>query len=155
MNFYKNFFLLSQCIFFSCKNYKTIAKCENLVKEQWNRKEVLQNELKVEDDQDKVSFVVDVFYGDDVQYQNIFLKIKIKDEFENIVFEKEDIMLMLFDASTGVPLGRKIFREQHLEFLIDEGLKIQSGIYKIEISQMTRADNLYGIKKIETKLCSL
>ena len=155
MNFYKKFFLLSQCIFFSCKNYKTIAKCENLVKEQWNRKEVLQNELRVEVDQDKVSLVVDVFYGDDVQYQNIFLHVKLSDVDGKIIFEKEDLMLMLFDASTGVPLGRKIFREQHLEFLIKEKLKIKNGIYKVEISQMTRAENLYGIKKIETKLCNL
>lgn len=111
--------------------------------------------MKVEVDQNKVSLVVDVFYGDDVQYQNIFLHVKLSDVDGKIIFEKEDLMLMLFDASTGVPLGRKIFREQHLEFLIEEDLKIQSGIYKIEISQMTRAENLYGIKKIETKFCSL
>ena len=153
MKFYKKLLFCSQLIFSSCEKYKVISNTELLIKNQWNRKEILQGELKMKGNYEKVSLVVDVHYGDDVQYQNIFLHVTLKDAEGNVVFEKPDLMFMLFDPATGYPLGRKIFRKQHLEFLVEENLKLKKGIYKIEIIQMTRAERLYGIKKIETKLC--
>jgi gliding motility-associated lipoprotein GldH len=154
VNFYTKFFL-SQCIFFSCERSQTISSCENLVNEQWNREDILQNYLTVGEHNANGSLTVDVYYGVEVQYQNIFLWVRLSDIEGTVVFEKKDLMLMLFDAKTGVPLGRKIFEEQHLEFLVEKSLKIKKGIYKIKISQITRAENLCGIKKIKTKLCLL
>lgn len=152
MHFHKKIFLVSQCICLSCEKYKTISEIELLVKDQWNRKEVLQNKLKVDKDCDNVGFVVDIHYGDDVQYQNIFLHVTLKDAEGSVIFDKPDLLLMLFDPATGYPLGRKILRKQHLEFIIDENIKLKQGDYFLQISQKTRAENLCGINKIVCKL---
>lgn len=148
MNFIKKVLLLSQCFFLSCDHYRTICKCENVIVEQWNRNSVIKNKMTIDKDYNNVGLLIDIHYDDDVQYQNIFLCVKLIDGDGNIMFEKKDLMFMLFDSTSGVPLGRKVFRKQHLEFLITDELKLKKGTYQLEIKQMTRAENLCGIKKI-------
>ena len=112
----------------------------------------LKNELNITEDFPKLNLVLDIFYDNDVQFQNIFLQVKVKDATGEVVLENDDLMLMLFDAKTGYPLGRKLFRPQHLEFLVGEKIPMQKGNYSIEISQLTRAEHLYGIKKVSMKI---
>ena len=151
MKFYKRLIFCVLFIFFSCEKYKVISSFELSLKDPWNRKEVVEKQLTVDNVYDKVGFVLDIYYNEEVQYQNIFLHIKLSDAEGNVIFEKPDLMLMLFDPATGYPLGRKIFRKQHLEFLITEDLKLKEGKYNVEILQKTRAENLCGIEQFICK----
>ena len=148
MKFYKELLFYSSLIFFSCEKYKTISEVEFITKHQWNRKEILNGKLSVDTTYEQIGLALDFYYNDEVQYQNIFLHVTLKDAEGNVIFEKLDLMLMLFDPTTGYPLGRKIFRKQHLEFIIVDDLKLSKGDYYLEISQKTRSENLYGIEKI-------
>ena len=155
MKFYKKLIFCLSLIFFSCEKYKTISEVEFIAKNQWSRKEILSGQLNVDRAYEKIGLVFDVYYNEEVQYQNIFLHVTLKDAKGNIIFEKPDLMLMLFDPATGYPLGRKIFRKQHLEFIIVDDLKLSKGDYCLEILQKTRSENLCGIEKISGLVISV
>ncbi len=147
---FQYFFAPLICV--ACDQQNIVTSCENAVEGKWSRQTPLKNKFSIAEDASKLNLVLDIFYEDDVQFQNIFLQVKVKNAADEVVFEKNDLMLMLFDAKTGYPLGRKLFKDQHLEFLVGEKIALRQGDYSIEISQLTRAENLYGIKKLAMKI---
>lgn len=145
-NFIKTFLILS--IIYSCNQNKILDKFIELEKMTWNSDSVLVFTIFSDESNENMDFMLRVRYDLNYNYQNLYYSYALLDSLDTLIHNQLR-EIILFDEKNGKPIGKGISTVFTLEERVINNIKFKkNNLYKFQIQQMMREDNLQGINSI-------
>ncbi len=145
-NFIKTFLILS--IIYSCNQNKILDKFIELEKMTWNSDSVLVFTIFSDESNENMDFMLRIRYDLNYNYQNLYYSYALLDSLDTLIHNQLR-EIILFDEKNGKPIGKGISTVFTLEERIINNIKFKkNNLYKFQIQQMMREDNLQGINSI-------
>lgn len=145
-NFIKTFLILS--IIYSCNQNKILDKFIELEKMTWNSDSVLVFTIFSDESNENMDFMLRIRYDLNYNYQNLYYSYTLLDSLDTLIHNQLR-EIILFDEKNGKPIGKGISTVFTLEERVINNIKFKkNNLYKFQIQQMMREDNLQGINSI-------
>ena len=145
-NFIKTFLILS--IIYSCNQNKILDKFIELEKMTWNSDSVLVFTIFSDESNENMDFMLRIRYDLNYNYQNLYYSYALLDSLDTLIHNQLR-EIILFDEKNGKPIGKGISTVFTLEERVINNIKFKkNNLYKFQIQQMMREDNLQGINSI-------
>ena len=114
----------------------------------WNSDSVLVFTIFSDESNENMDFMLRVRYDLNYNYQNLYYSYALLDSLDTLIHNQLR-EIILFDEKNGKPIGKGISTVFTLEERVINNIKFKkNNLYKFQIQQMMREDNLQGINSI-------
>ncbi len=135
-------------VFQACDSKRVYEGKKDFSDKFWTFNDPAVFDFEIPDTGKKYNMLFNIRHTADYKYQNIYLQYYLEDSTGRLV-SKELINIQLFNAITGVPLGKSIGGIYDLQRAFLEDFSFDRiGKYHMQIEQFMRQDSLPGILSI-------
>ena len=114
----------------------------------WNSDSVLVFTIFSDESNENMDFMLRIRYDLNYNYQNLYYNYTLLDSLDTLIHNQLR-EIILFDEKNGKPIGKGISTVFTLEERVINNIKFKkNNLYKFQIQQMMREDNLQGINSI-------
>ena len=143
-------FIIFSVLLYSCGSGIVFDKNKTITGEKWNREDKITFDVKIEDTLLPTDFFLNVRNTTDYRFANLYL-------FINTIFPDKkfarDTIECILSTPEGKWLGKGISRLKESHILLKKGIRFpKKGIYRFEIEQGMRKEQLEGIADIGIRI---